>query len=130
MAFIFELRWIQFGIVSFGASTGCGTGHPNGCRSHCFIFHIISHCNVAPVVTLLSHCFSLFHCSHCWPSFILKSSLSSLSTSPDPHKWTQIVIVIISMIIFMIISILIIFRYSRITEYLDFIGDTVGTTYD
>ena len=23
-------RWIQFGIVSFGASTGCGTGHPNG----------------------------------------------------------------------------------------------------
>lgn len=45
-----EDRWIQFGIVSFGASTGCGTGHPNG--------------------------------------------------------------------------------YSRITEYLDFIGDTVGTTYD
>ena len=23
-------RWIQFGIVSFGASTGCGSGHPNG----------------------------------------------------------------------------------------------------
>jgi len=22
--------WIQYGIVSFGASTGCGTGHPNG----------------------------------------------------------------------------------------------------
>jgi len=45
-----EDRWIQFGIVSFGASTGCGTGHPNG--------------------------------------------------------------------------------YSRITEYLDFIGDTIGTIYE
>merc|ERR1719320_542973 len=22
--------WIQYGVVSFGASTGCGTGHPNG----------------------------------------------------------------------------------------------------
>ena len=23
-------RWIQYGVVSFGASTGCGTGYPNG----------------------------------------------------------------------------------------------------
>ena len=25
-----EGPWLQYGIVSFGASTGCGTGHPNG----------------------------------------------------------------------------------------------------
>ena len=31
-------RWIQFGIVSFGASTGCGTGHPNGYLFNLLIF--------------------------------------------------------------------------------------------
>ena len=35
-------RWIQFGIVSFGASTGCGTGHPNGYLSSLSFYWIFS----------------------------------------------------------------------------------------
>ena len=38
-------RWIQFGIVSFGASTGCGTGHPNGYLSSLSSYWIFFICN-------------------------------------------------------------------------------------
>ena len=59
-----------------------------------------------------------------WPSQWV--DLSSLPFKGNPPSST----LPLSYVFAPVITSINFFRYSRITEYLDFIGDTVGTTYD